>query len=166
MNRGEWCKIEDYTPGWNFEGSSFTVKTEKYNLDGVADTLHHISPLFERGLWWGTRDLAGRSQPDLRIRGFLCVCGWIQPRCTHTVSQTNKPVYLPGPQRLTPNRGEQRNSSNGVNLRLQSLLFYVSYQFSAWLIFFYSQYTSGNFCQSYIGCSWMAKGSKLGREVG
>ena len=67
--------MEDYTPGWNFEGSSFTVKTEKCNLDGVADTLHHISPLFERGLWWGTRALAGRLQPDLRIRGFLCVCG-------------------------------------------------------------------------------------------
>lgn len=43
--------MEDYTPGWNFEGSSFTVKTEKYNLDGVAETLHHISPLFETGLW-------------------------------------------------------------------------------------------------------------------
>lgn len=34
-----------------FEGSSNTVKREKYNLDGVADTLHHILPLFETGLW-------------------------------------------------------------------------------------------------------------------
>lgn len=46
--------MEDYTPGWNFEGSSFTVKTEKCNLDGVADNLHHISALFETGLYEGT----------------------------------------------------------------------------------------------------------------
>lgn len=65
--------MEDYTPGWNFEGSSFTVKTGKCNLDGVAGTLHHIFPLFEIGLRWGTRVFSGRSQPDLRMKGLLCV---------------------------------------------------------------------------------------------
>lgn len=65
----ELCKEEDYTPGWNFEGSSFTVKTEKYNLDGVSDTLHHIFSRFEKELRCGV--FAGCSQSDLRIRGFL-----------------------------------------------------------------------------------------------
>lgn len=88
--------MEDYTPGWNFEGSSFTVKTEKiYNLDGVADTLHHISPLSETGLWKANRVLAGRWQPDLRIRGFLGVVEF-RPRCSHTKSHKHQLVNLPG----------------------------------------------------------------------
>lgn len=60
--------MQDYTPGWNFEGSSFTVKTEKYNPDGVAGTLHHIFSLFEVGLQWGTRVFAGCLHPDLRMK--------------------------------------------------------------------------------------------------
>lgn len=48
-------------------------KKKKYNLDGVADALHHISPLFKGGLGPGRRNLAVCLQSDRRILVFFCL---------------------------------------------------------------------------------------------
>lgn len=75
MNRGNGVTGGDYTLRSEFVKYSFTVRRTKQNLDGVADTLHHISHCLREDYGRQLRAQRGVSQPDPAITELVRVGG-------------------------------------------------------------------------------------------